>query len=169
MRYIKKLGFARSVTLSLLLFAVMCIVAYRVDVARAATTSSFSFYITASSDNGFTDIDDAYAIITDVTTGDMMSASTGAVDTTWTNCDIAFTKDAQNPYWSGCTIPALDTSKVYAIVVYEDVGGDGSEAATDPVRIDAMLFDPELGQRGGIPTYSDTNPLKNRRVRSINE
>src|SRR5210317_871081 len=85
---------------------------------------------------------------------------TCALPISWTNCDIAFTKDTQNPYWSVTTIPTLPRGRDYAIVIYEDVGGDGSEANTDPIRIDAVMYDPESGR-----TYTDTNPIRSNKVR----
>ena len=161
----KRYGKIAVYTMMVLFFAALVVTWMLPSQGKAAATTSFSFYIHADSNFGFTDIDDAYAIITDVATGDMMDASSGDPNTTWTGCDIAFTKDTQNPYFAGCTIPALDASKTYAIVIYEDVGGDGSEANTDPVRIDAIIFDPVAGDGGDIPTSSDANPRWNNSIK----
>ena len=131
------------------------------EFRAGASSSSGTFYIHDEDGLGFIDIDDAYAIITDIDTGDMMHAINGIADATWGNCDIAFTQDVQNPYWAGCTIPALNMSKRYAITIYEDIGGDGTETNADPIRMDAMLFDPQT--RMG---YTDTNPIFMGRVKT---
>jgi hypothetical protein len=125
-------------------------------------SSSGTFCIPDVADYTFTDIDDAYIIITDVSNGDIYDAdaATPTVTTTWADAVIACTKDAQNPYFSMATMPVLDTTKRYAIVVYEDVGGDGTPLATDPVRIDALLYDPDTRV-----TYTDTNPIFDKAVR----
>jgi hypothetical protein len=101
---------------------------------------------------GFTDIDDAYAIITDITNGDMFNATTGAVTTTYTDAVVAFTKDAQNTDWACGTIPKLDNTKQYAITVYETAG---TPAAGDTIKISALLYNPDEGK-----TYTDTNPIR---------
>lgn len=136
----------------------ICVIAYKV---HAATSSATTYCIANKPDFGFTDIDDVYAIITDIRNCDMMHATTGVADADYTDCDIEFTQDGQNTKWAVATIPPLDITKEYAITFYET---SGTAAATDDIKAGPFRFDPESGS-----TFTDTNPVLGSRNRTIDK
>lgn len=139
-----------AITAVLVVFIVLTIVAYMVIPARAATGTTHVLAIHKAMGSGFGTVGNAYAIITDLSNADMMHASTGVADATYGNCDVEFTADLQNTDWALATAPALDTSKRYAITIYEN----SSATAGDTAVIGPLLYDPINGI-----TYTDTNPL----------
>jgi hypothetical protein len=116
-----------------------------------------AFSICNKSDFGFTDITNAYLVITDIRNGDMFDATTGAVSTTWANCAVAFTKDAQNTDWAFCTMPDLPADREYAIVIYENA----SPTLGDAIKVGPLRYDPLTGN-----TFTDTNPIDRNGLRS---
>ena len=153
MKHLRTLGIVKvSAILAIVFIAGLMIMWPMVREAKAATSSSGPFYV-HNTGGAFSDIDLAYAIITDIDTGDIMNSSTGVADATWANCDILFTQDVLNTAWAGCTLPALNTHKRYAIVIYED-GAEGTPVVSDTIAFEATRFDPVHKV-----TFTDTNPL----------
>lgn len=122
-----------------------------------ATGTSKKIAIHKAMGTGFTTLNNAYAIITDLATGDMMHASTGVVDTDYGDCDIAFADHDYNTDWAIATIPGLDTSKRYAITIYENA----TPTAGDTAVVGPLMYDPDTGV-----TYTDTNPIVGNKIRS---
>lgn len=147
-----------AITAVLAVFIILAIVAYMVIPAKAATGTTHVIAIHKAMGNGFTTVDNAYAIITDLSNADMMHASTGVADADYGDCDVEFTADGQNTDWALATAPALDTSKRYAITIYEN----SSPTAGDTAVIGPLRYDPETGE-----TYTDSNPVWGNRARTI--
>lgn len=121
----------------------------------AATSQSYRLAIANVSSYGFTDMSNAYLIITDIRTGDMYD-STGSVQTTYASAAIPFAVDAQNTDWALCTMPALPTGKDYAIIIYENA----TPTMGDEIKAGPFLYDEMTGM-----TYTDLAPTTAGRVR----
>jgi hypothetical protein len=126
-----------------------------VSVALAVPITAHPVIIHKAMGDGFTTVDNAYAIVTDLANADMYD-STGAVQTTYASAALAATADGQNTDWALLTVPALPAGKRYAITFYENA----SPAAGDTAIIGPVRYDPVTGE-----TFTDTNPLQGSIIR----
>jgi hypothetical protein len=133
-------------------------VVFIIEKAKAETTTSKTLCIPNNPDFGFSDITNAYAVITDIRTGDIFHKTTGAISTTWADCAIEFTKDAQNTDWAIATMPGLPNEKEYAIIIYENA----SPTLGDTIKVPAIRYDPVHGI-----TFTDSSPVIGGRTRTI--
>jgi len=96
-------------------------------------------------DDGYTNL---YGVFYDLDTGDMFHATTGAVNTTWGNCDVTAAKHASNnSVWLINTPPIAEN-----INVGLNLFDASSPADTDSVE-KAVKYDPKRNT-----TYSDATP-----------
>lgn len=141
----------------LVLFLAACVALWSVPrELKADTGTTHVIAIHKAMGNGFTTVDDAYAIVTDLSNLDMMKTDTGVADATYTNCDIEFTADLQNTDWALATVPALEKNKRYAITIYQN----GTPTAGDKAVVGPLLY-----YEGTM--YTDTNPLMGNRVITV--
>lgn len=144
-----------SVILVLTLAASVFIAFMPVDNALAASTwESKTFVIPNIKPGVFTGYSAAWVIFYNADTGDMYNASTGAVDTDFTDCDVDLNKHTSNTgVWKG-TAPRLPKETRIGMLIY-----DSATPASSDIPVRAVLYDPELGC-----TYTDTNPHSNGRI-----
>jgi hypothetical protein len=144
-----RFGKITAITILVLLAVVIGFIIY--GPVKADTGSTHVIAVHKAMGNGFTTVGNAYAIITDLDTLDMMHASTGVADATYGNCDIELTADGQNTDWAMATAPALETGKRYAITFYENA----TPAAGDTAVLGPLRYDPQTGE-----TFTDANPTR---------
>ena len=99
-----------------------------------------------------------YMIFYDIRTGDMFHATTGAVNTTWGNCDVAAAKHASNNAVWTVSVPTLDKSKEIGVLLFDNA----SPVDTDTVIV-AMFYDPQ-----NSVFYTDQAPASKGGIRIFN-
>ena len=109
------------------------------------TSRNYPSRILVIPDNSYTNL---YAIFYNLNTGDMFNATTGAVDTTWGNCDVAAVQHTSNKSVWLITTPPIEKNINIGVNLFDAA----SPANTDSV-VKAVKYDPNLNH-----TYSDATP-----------
>lgn len=146
--------------LIILLAVVIMISGCSTPLRTGATVSSHTFCLWNDPALSFTAITNAYVMLVNDDNGDMYDAdaTSPTVTTTYAEAAIVLTADAQNTEWACGTIPACDSAIDPVLCVFENA----TPTLGDTIKA-AYKYDPKFG------TFTDTNPIKNNRIRSINE
>ena len=125
----------------------------------ASTVALQTFVLPSTSD--VTHMANTYIILWDIGTGNLVNdAGIVLAANGWTDGDIATAVHDENGLVWTATIPALDTYYEYGFAVFDSA----APAKTDVPTMGPFLYDPKTNK-----VYSDTNPLKGGKVRSVNE
>lgn len=103
-----------------------------------------------------------YILLFDLNSGAFVHADTGVVSgsNVWSVADIATVAHPANAAVYTTTLPALDLGYEYVMTVWSGT----NYSTADTFQAGPWLYDPKTGK-----VYTDTNPIKNSRVRSIKQ
>lgn len=149
------------------LLLLLCLLAGCSTPRAGATIKSQTYVLPIRLDHGINTAGDVFALIETIDGVPVLEA-TGAVTTYSTTfadiaIDGALLESGTNTHNIGFTIPALDSYYSYSIRFCENATPALATVVADTIA-GPFLYDPKTNK-----VFTDTNPHKNLKVRSINE
>jgi len=157
--YIKKHGIVLTTVMVLLLVGIlMAFVLTPKALAATSTARTISFPYNAAYASAYTT---TYLILVDEA-GNLVNDSTGtcSASVTWAQATNTITAHAQSNE-NTATVPALDKSKQYRLLLCADTANPGTPTKTD-TRLASMHYDPDYGTLYGefAPSKLGIIPVK---------